>query len=138
MKEEDLTALLQNLPRHQASEGFTSCLLNKLPTRRPSTVLGRRPVFVLVACILLLVTISLGTERWLKKQRRMQAKQRIEALRNEYQELEKELEELRRLAARTHPVLTLENKENLRFVIDLPKLAQETGKTTTRPVNFRH
>jgi hypothetical protein len=135
MRDEDIGKLLRSLPRQQTSTGFTEKLMEKLPDRPSPPAIWRRPAFAMAG---LLVAISFGLGYWREMQERAESAKRIEALRNEYRAVEKELEELRAMAAESQPVLHLSGNDELDFVVDLRELAREAEQSEARPVNYRH
>lgn len=138
MRDEDIGKLLRSLPRQQASTGFTEKLMEKLPGRPAPPAIWSRPAFAMAALAGLLVAISFGLGYWREMQERAESARRIEALRNEYRAVEKELEELRALAVESQPVLHLSGNDELDFVMDLRELAREAEQSEARPVNYRH
>ncbi len=141
MKDEDIGTLLRKLPQQKASSSFTSRLMEKLPgklpEKSPSVHDWRRPVFAVAAAAVLILASSSAWNYWREAQERAEATQRVEALRNEYESLHKELEELRALAAESQPVLSLGGTEGMDFLMDLRALSREAEESRARPVNYR-
>jgi hypothetical protein len=94
----------------------------------------------LAAAVVLVVALSSGLAHWREAQQerqRAEAARRVEALRNEYEALQRELAELRALAAESQPVVGLGGTEDLDFVMDLRALAREAQQSEARPVDYR-
>ena len=141
MKDEDIGNLLRKLPKQKASSGFTSRLMEKLPGKLPEKSPPvhdwRRPAFAVAAAAVLILAASSAWNYWREAQERADAAQRVEALRNEYDSLHKELEELRALAAESQPVLSLGGTQEVDFLMDLRALSREAEESRARPVNYR-
>ncbi|MEE9179417.1 MAG: hypothetical protein V3U22_00870 [Vicinamibacteria bacterium] len=141
MKDEDIGNLLRKVPKQKASSSFTSRLMEKLPEKLPekppSVPYWRRPAFAAAAAAVLIVAASSAWDYWREAQERAEAAQRVEALRNEYESLQKELEELKVLAAESQPVLSLGGTQEVDFLMDLRALSREAEESRARPVNYR-
>lgn len=143
MKDKDIERLLRSLPRQKASPEFTTRLLRKVSERREAPFretrwLAPRPLLAGVAALLLLGATTTGLQRWYELRERSQAARRVEALRSEYEALEKELEELRSLAATSQPVVELGSTENMDILLDLRTLTPGTGRDSqAQPVEYR-
>ncbi len=141
MKDEDIGNLLRKVPKQKASSNFTSRLMEKLPEKLPekppSVPYWRRPAFAAAAAAVLIVAASSAWDYWREAQERAEAAQRVEALRNEYESLQKELEELKVLAAESQPVLSLGGPQEVDFLRDLRALSREAEESRVRPVNYR-
>jgi len=134
MKDKDIERLLRSLPRQKASPEFTTRLLRKVRERketpsRETRWLAPRPLLAGVTALLLLGAATTGLQRWYELLERSQAARRVEALRSEYEALEKELEELRSLAATSQPVVELGSTENMDILLDLRTLSRLTPAT---------
>ncbi|MFQ5789496.1 MAG: hypothetical protein ACE5JI_03380 [Acidobacteriota bacterium] len=140
MKDEHIGKLLRKLPRQKASPGFTENLMRRLPDLPPPTPLGRRPALVAVGTVVLIVSlwgVSTSVQHRRELRERLQTAERLEQLRMEYRALEKELEDVRALAAASRPILELGGTEDLDFVLDLRELARQAEKSGARPVAYR-
>ncbi len=141
MKDEDVGNLLRELPKQKASSGFTSRLMKKLPEtlpeKPPSVHQWRRPAFAVAAAAVLILAASSAWDYWREAQGRAEAAQRVETLRNEYESLQKELEELKALAAESQPVLSLGGTQQVDFLMDLRALSREAEESRARAVNYR-
>ncbi len=137
MKDEDIGNLLRKLPKQKASSGFTSRLMEKLPGKPAFVHHWRRPAFAVAAAAVLILAASLAWDYWREAQGRAEAAQRVETLRNEYESLQKELEELKALAAESQPVLRLGGTQQVDFLMDLRALSREAEEFRARPVNYR-
>ena len=152
MNDDDLATLLKKLPRHEASSEFTSRVMERFdepapPPRRPTHV-PRAWVFA-GACAALIGGVWLGAvvpndhdEHDERNERRETAErldldpaERFKMMRDEYRALELELEELRSLASEAQPVLDLGGTEQVDFVFDLRRLAQDRGKARAQPTS---
>lgn len=133
MNDDDLGRLLKKLPRHEASPEFTERLLERLDEPAPRIV---PPRWWLAPA---LGVVVLGS--WLawtvvyERHERRESAARVEALRTEYQELERELEALRDLATDAEPVLELGGTEEVEFVLDLRRLAREREQMRATPTS---
>ena len=133
MNDEDLSQLLRELPREEPSFDFTRRVLAKVDARSRS---GRRSRAVLAwaAAALLGVLLSQGYLR--ERYQRSRAAARVRELRDEYRELQAELEKLRVLTRELEPVLVLGGTEDVDFVFDLRELARrETEVFRADPVS---
>jgi hypothetical protein len=142
MKDEDIEKLLRELRRQKASPDFTPRLLGKLerPPTLTKTWLGERSLVAVAASLMLLVALTSGLRYWSELRERSEAAQRIEALRNEYESLERELEELRLLAAASQPVVDLGGTEDVDILLDLRAIAAGSGsdgEAQHQPVEYR-
>ncbi len=131
MKDEDIEKLLRSLPRQRASAEFTPRLLKRLatPSSQSTTAwLRARPLLAGAAALLLLGTLTAGMRHWYELRERAEAAQRIETLRSEYEALERELDELRSLAAASQPVVELGGTESVDILLDLRTLNAGAGQ----------
>jgi hypothetical protein len=130
MNDEELQGLLRSLPRERASEGFTGRVMSRLGSAKRPFYL--QPRFAVAASLGLVVTAWLGAGRWQDAHQKEQRRQRIEAIRTEVEQLERDIRLLRNLA----PVLYLGGDEEVDFVIDLRQLVREEPKENLRPVSL--
>jgi hypothetical protein len=125
MNEDQLSKALRSLPRQRASSDFRAAVLRRLDeetTPRPS----RRPLLVAVATgVAVAVTVGVVEVGQVRRERLAET-QRVEALRQEYQALERDLDDLRRVAAEARPVLGIEG-DDADFFVDLRSLAAASG-----------
>jgi hypothetical protein len=123
MNDEDLSRLLQELaPGGDPSSDFTARVLARIdtdPKRRRRT---RAFTLAWAGAALLGVLLSQGYLR--ERYRRSRAAARVQELRGEYQELQRELEKLRALTREIEPVLNLGGTDDVEFVFDLRELAR--------------
>ena len=137
MKDKDIGNLLRRLPRQKASAGFTGRLMERLPHMLPSAPYWRRTALGVAAAVVLTVAASSAWNYWRGERERAEVAQRVEAMRNEYESLQKELEELRSLAAESQPVLSVGGSGEVDFLMDLRALSREAEKSRVRPVSYR-
>ena len=143
MKGEDIEKLLRALPRQKASPEFTPRLLKRLakPSSESTTAwLPARPLLAGAAVLLLLGALTIGMRHWYELRERAEAAQRIETLRDEYETLERELDEIRSLAAASQPVVELGSTERLDILLDLRTLTAGAGRDQQahqQPVDYR-
>lgn len=132
MNDDQLASLLKKLPRHEASTEFTDRLLERLDEPRAA----RMPQAWALAGAGLVVFLAwfLGATLEQRHQNR-HAAERVEMMRDEYRALSVELEELRSLASEARPVLDLGGTEQVDFVFDLRRLAEERGKARAQPTS---
>jgi len=137
MNDDDLGKLLKKLPRREASTEFTDRLMERLDETLPRpyrpTHAPRAWVFA-GACVVLLGA-WLGRVAFEERHERRKTAERIEIMRDEYRALEVELEELRSLASEARPVLDLGGTEQVDFVFDLRRLAEERGLARAQPTS---
>lgn len=123
MNDEDLGRLLQGLPRAEPSFDFTARVLSRLESRSRR---GRRrgsSAILWVGAALFGIFLSQAYLR--ERYERSRAAARVRELRDEYRELQTELEKLRVLTRELEPVLNLGGTEDVEFVFDLRELARE-------------
>lgn len=147
--EDPLTRALRSLPRSRAASGFTGRVLTRLdePRRPPAHGLVLR-LALAGALVAALVSVPLalrqGETETPPRQARLEAPQsgggaaprgrRLEALRAEYQQLSRELADLKRLAADpAAPVLYLGGDEEVDVYLDLGELARRRPGGGFRP-----
>jgi hypothetical protein len=132
MSDEDIGRLIRELPRATASTGFSQRVLQKLDDasgRRRA----RRRHFVLAITAAAVLAGLVSQDHLRRRLERSRALERVQALRDEYQELQREVEKLRALAREADPVLELGGTERVDFVFDLRELADEPDTEAERP-----
>jgi hypothetical protein len=122
MNDEDLGRLLRELPRAEPSFDFTARVLSRLESS-PRGSRRKIPALVWMAAVLVGLFVSQGYLR--ERFERSRAAARVRELRDEYRELQTELEKLRVLTRELEPVLDLGGTEEVEFVFDLRELARE-------------
>ena len=143
MKDEDIEKLLRALPRQKASAEFTPRLLKRLdqPSSEPTVAwLRARPLLAGATALLLLGALTTGMRHWYELRERAEAARRIETLRSEYEALQRELDELRSLAAASQPVVELGGTESVDILLDLRTLTARAGgdqQARPQPVDYR-
>ena len=138
MNDDDVGTLLKKLPRHEASPEFTERVMERLDEPAPRATHAPRP-WVLAGACGVLIGIWLGAvviQERNESHGRRETAERLEAMRDEYRSLEVELEELRSLASEAQPVLELGGTEQVDFIFDLRRLAQERGKARAQPTSY--
>jgi len=123
MNDEDVSRLLRELPREEPSFDFTARVLAKVDSRSRSGRRNRASVLAWAAAALLGIFVSQGYLR--ERYQRSKAAERVRELRDEYRELQTELEKLRTLTRELEPVLDLGGTEDVGFVFDLRELARD-------------
>jgi hypothetical protein len=123
MNEDKLTNALRSLPRVRAASGFREAVVRRLDEPGPQRY-RRRPLLYAIAVggigVLILVSVQLSNAN----QERQAARQRVESMRQEYWALERDLDDLRRIAVESRPVVGIEG-DDLDFFIDLRSLAAD-------------
>lgn len=112
---------LKRLPREEASDGFTADVLRRVrtdQTRRPA------PRLRLALAAVAVVIVSAAAGAWWTRQSAPAepatvTAESIEQLRSEYQELNRELESLRRLAEDTQPFVPVSINPQTEVLFDL-------------------
>ena len=122
MNDEDVSRLLRELPREEPSFDFTARVLAKVDSSSRSGRRNRASTLAWVGVALLGVVVSQGYFR--ERYQRSKAAARVRELRDEYRELQTELEKLRTLTRELEPVLNLGGTEDVDFVFDLRELAR--------------
>lgn len=121
--DDDIGQLLRALPGERASAEFTRKVFSKLDARTGSIAARRRRRAVMAtAAAVVLGVLSQGYLR--ERYEKSRAAERIEALREEYRELQMELDKLKALTHELEPVLDLGGTEEVDFVLDLGELAR--------------
>lgn len=129
MNDEQLNELLKRLPRRDSSSGFTGRLLARLDETRNRPVLF--PWAAAAALISMVTVAGLTGHYFIDKE---QQRQKIEAFRAEQQEIVLELQELKRLAEESNPVIYLGGNEDVEYVIDLRAVEFNPGQI--RPASY--
>ncbi len=126
MNDEDVSRMLRDLPREEPSADFTDRVLAKVDAR--TRVPRRRGALSLafVGAALLGIFLAQGYVR--ERYRQSKTAARVRELRDEYRELQAELEKLRALTQELEPVLDLGGTEDVEFVFDLRELAREDAE----------
>lgn len=145
--DKELREVLRALPREKAGAELKASVLRRVAAAagagsgarvlrfRPEE---RRPFpvwsgWVMAAAALLL--LGLGVREWQHRREAFEAMQRIAELRGQYQELSRELAELRHEAAARseRPVVFLGGNEKVDLVLDLGRLAEAQKKLEEDP-----
>lgn len=147
MNEDQITKALRDLPRTRASDAFRPRLMERLEqvSRRPWLAdwrLAAATAAVIVLALLLLArTLERRVVRPAGQQTEIARQERLDALRSEYRTLERDLIELRSLAAAARPLVGVEGDGDQDFLIDLRNLylRPDSGVIRgqfARPVSF--
>lgn len=132
---------LGNLPKYRASPEFTDRAIRALEVRsaRP---LYRRPAmgWLLATAVALALGVWMGT--YLRQQNiaRSAYKQKLYALRAEYQQIQSEVDSLRKDASDSPAVVYLGGNEQIDLVLDLADLEAYTTSSIfgqIRPANYQ-
>lgn len=136
MKDEEVAELLRGLPAARPSPSFTRAVLERLE-RRPPSPWWQVPAFVTVAAAaLLLVLAGLLVLRAPERDAARSAgelttsRERVDRLRAEYEQLERQLEELRLLSAESQPVIGVAGDDGVEYLFDLRELAARPDRPT--------
>lgn len=131
MNHDELSDLLHTLPRTEASHGFTTRVIAKV-TERPSPMPVPRYRFAIAAVLVaMLTTLSVvGT----KVVERQHERARIAQLRNERQQIEKELNELKAMSKAADPVVYLGSANGVDLVVDVSKVKPAAVPAKEEPV----
>ena len=132
---------LGELPRYRASPGFTDGAMRRLEARsaRP---LYRRPAtgWLMATTVALIAGLWMGTYLRQQNSAKSAYKQRLHALRAEYQQIQSEVDTLRKDASDSPAVVYLGGNEQIDLVLDLADLgAYETSSIfgQIRPANYQ-
>jgi hypothetical protein len=131
MTNEDVGRLLHELSERNAADalptpGFTGRVLERLEAghryRGSWSSLGLAIAAVLVATV---VAIAIRGGKGTERGERSRTAARVRQLRDEYRDLQSELEKLRALTEEVRPVLELGSTDRVDFVLDLTELPRE-------------
>jgi len=120
MNPERLNELLRSLPREEASERFTPDVMRRTRSVRASSGSPARMVLAWAAAVVILITGAAG--HWVTRQR---DQVRLESIRAEQQQLERELDELKRISEEYSPVLRVNGNDGVDYVVDLNQFNTE-------------
>lgn len=144
VKDEQLRTLLRSLPARAASAEFTGRVLLRLERSSPAPRgwwsqpalmgLAALGLLLLVAGALILVAPDKLAPR--TPADRAATRERVEELRQEYETLEEELQELRLLSADSEPLLGVRGDDGREYLVDLRQLATGSGKATPTSYSF--
>lgn len=126
MNDEDLSRLLRELPLEEPSFDFTRRVLAKVDARSLRFRRSRGAVLAWAAAALLGMLLSQGYLR--ERYERSKAAARVRELRDEYRDLQMELEKIRTLTRELEPVLDLGGTDDVEFVFDLRELARREAE----------
>jgi hypothetical protein len=120
----EVTATLRALPRRQASPGFTEAVLTAAaqPPAEPS---WPRSMALLAASLVLATVFTAGALE--RAHQRQELHGRVDALRVEHQQLERELAEIRRLSAEQPAVVYLGGNDQVDVVWSAPTQPPSNG-----------
>ena len=136
MNDRDLSKLLREMPREQASVGFKTRTLARLGEARDPAA-GHLMRWSLVGATLLAILFAALVWRSKVEDRQEEvARLRVESLRNEYSTLESELRQLRRIVATTEPVVGMEGSGEFDYLLDLQEITRASGGNAF-PVSYR-
>jgi hypothetical protein len=128
MNDEDISRLLERMPRHRASESFTRSVLEK--ATRPS---AEPADFRKLAAAALLVLLGAGG-LWSRLSDNRREQETLRALQAEKEDIRREIEELKQLTRPYQPYIEIPS-DRVDFVIDV---SRENGikqaKQTLPPV----
>lgn len=127
MDDPQLSRLLSELPRDEASPYFTAGVLSRIRQRRPVPRAGLWRLALATTFAAALLVSGLGLREFRDQHRhwkeRQEAIARLESLEARKQRLEDEIRTLQRLARDAQPVVYLGSTSNLDVVVDLRRLA---------------
>ena len=137
MNDDELSRLLKTMPRRDASPEFTDRVLGRLQEGAPKPS-WRRPTagLALAAAVLLGIWIGEAVRQERREQvRSARSSEELEQMQTEYRELQRELEQLRRLTSDVEPVLDLGGSADMDFIFDLRALAERDSAARPEPVS---
>ena len=125
MNDTQLGSSMRALPRAKASPAFTSEVMRKVrqeecATTRPF-VWRMAAAFAMAACLVAVVHVAMLTHT---------QRQRVASLRAEQQQLEAELEAVKKIAGASEPVVVLEDSRGTRVIMDLDSAIQPASLQT--------
>jgi hypothetical protein len=131
---------LENLPRFQTSEGFTNDTMRRLEQRSSRRFrLAPGGIWVIATALVLAIGIFVGFKMLDQRRQQLAYQQRVDAIRSRYQQIQSDVDTLRREAAQSPAVVFLGGTETFDLVVDLADLrAYEEGdpKSRIRPANY--
>ena len=130
-----LDRALADLPRGAASEGFTRRVMAALDEKGERHADPGRNVWALAAAALLAVAVGIYLGARPEPPLANLAAER-ESLRREHDELLRELDDLRSLAAETRPVIYLGAGDGVDYVLDLSPLVERPADASMRPAGL--
>ncbi len=129
-----LEKAMRNLSSERASEDFTGRVLEELARREPSRLRGISPRWAVALATLAAGCMALGI--WLRSYPTTESKPSETnthlLLRQEYESLQSEVDELRSLAAQPPPVLYLGGDSRVDLVLDLGQSGLDPTKLDIR------
>lgn len=146
MKDETIRKLLRQLPRDTASVGLKARVMERLSEPRTSAkwsgaLIPAVAVVIVAAVVATPILLERGgrnRQEALEAQRQAATRQRVELLQREYRSLERELEDLRLMAAESQPVLGVQGDDQYDYIFDLRDvlpMATPVGQQV-RPVSY--
>lgn len=129
MNDEPVRKLLQDLPREKASKGFTEQVMSRLDERKPP--LWGVPRLAIVGGLVMVFAVWFGVSQW-QSQQDAQVDARIQTLRSEIQQAQKDIMLLKEIA----PILYLGGDKEVDFVLDLRHLVQDEGNGNIQPASY--
>ncbi len=127
MSRDELSDLLQSLPRESASDGFTSRTVARAAERRHAAP-HLRAAFAIVLSAIVLLSGAIGI-------RRHQQRIRVQQIRAEQQQIRKELEELKTLSNEREPRVFVGSSGSYDIVVGLKQRSRPAE--APRPVSLQ-
>lgn len=120
MNPERLNELLRSLPREEASERFTQDVMRRTRSVRSSSGAPARMVLAWAATVVIVISGAVGHR---VTKHRDQA--RLESIRAEQQQLERDLDELKRISEGYSSVVRVDGNDGVEYVVDLNEFHSE-------------
>lgn len=130
MDPENVERLLRSLPRERASDFFTPRTIAQVRAGGGRRTDGWRRVAA-AGCAIVVVAGVIG----LLGRREARERERLTAVRAEQQSLERELHDIKQIAAETDPVVYLGSTDHYDYFIDLRQL--EETSAVAQPAAYR-
>ena len=133
MDDQQLREVLRSIPRQPAPEGFTRQTVGRLGDGRPVRRSWRRLALVAAACAALIglgVPVGLELHRQAKQER---VRDELERLRDDHQQLKKQLAALRASQSQQPELLYLGGTDSADYVVDLRQLARPREEPQIEP-----